>query len=173
MNQNKILFEFRYSFHQRTVLIGFTIIALIGLYNSFPSNYKIEEIILFISFIVITILLPVLTFSTKGILKKDEKLYRIMSFSNITLGKTKIELSNKPVVSILQVKKSQKYAFVSSANPDQGESFYTYELFLLNDKHTKRDSIIYLSNKEKADKAKDFLVEKFYLRHEIFSPDFS
>ncbi|WP_034257680.1 hypothetical protein [Altibacter lentus] len=169
----KITFEDRYSFHQKTMLGGFAAISAIGFYNSISALYEVIGIITSIFFLMLTLFLLALIFSKKGLQKKGENLYKTISIKGITLLKSKIKLSDRPAVSILKIKKQQKFAFVSSANPDQSESFNSFEIFVLNQRHTKRDPVIYFKNEENATKAIKFLTTEFRLKHEIFSPDFS
>ena len=82
-------------------------------------------------------------------------------------------MNNRPVVSILKFKKSQKFAFFSAAKPDLSEEFNSFQLFVLTDNHIKRDSVMYFKKEENAQKAIQFLTSDFPLRHEVFSPNFS
>ena len=88
------------------------------------------------------------------------------------LFRRKVKIDNRPILSLLKFKKNQKFAFVSAARPDQADSFNSFELFVLNEKHTKRDSVLYFKNEQNAEQAIDFLTTDFPLKHEIFSPDF-
>jgi hypothetical protein len=81
-------------------------------------------------------------------------------------------LTDKPVVSILKFKKIQKFAFFSVAKPDLSESFYSFERFVLNKNHFKRDSIMYFKQEKCANDAIEFLTKDFPLRHELFSPNY-
>tara|TARA_R110002124_G_scaffold286715_1_gene468424 strand:- start:88 stop:609 length:522 start_codon:yes stop_codon:yes gene_type:complete len=172
MKNDKITFEPRFSFHQRTVLTGFFIISLIGTFNSIPTQSNIFEYLGLMFFVLLSLILLILVFSKKGLQKTGEKLYRTISFREIIIFKTRIELSDRPIVSLLKFRKTQKFAFVSSANPDQGESFNVFEIFVLNERHTKRDSVIYFKHKESANTAIEFMTKDFALKHEIFSPNF-
>jgi len=173
MKKHKITFENRYTFHQKTMLIGFSVISFLFCFNSIKENIYISGHLITLLFLLLTIFLIALSFSQKGLMKKNAKLYKTISFKGIILFKNRIEVLDRPVVSILTFRKKQKFSFVSSANPDQSESFNAFEIFALNDRHTKRETIIYFKSKENANKAIEFLIQNFLFRHEEFSPDFS
>ena len=46
-------------------------------------------------------------------------------------------------------------------------------LLKVNDKHTKKDTLVSLVNKNLAQKSIEFLEQNFDLKYEIYSPDFS
>ncbi len=170
---HKIALESRYSLHQKVMLFGFSFIAFTGFFNLISENLNMLGYLIAFLFFTLSIYFLALAFSKKGLLKRGQKLYKTSSFLGFIIFRRKISIIERPIVSILKFKKKQKFAFVSSANPDQSETFNSFEIFVLNQRHTKRDSVIYFKKKENADKAIDFLTTNFPLKHEIFSPDFS
>jgi len=100
-------------------------------------------------------------------------LYKAKFFRGITLFNRKVDLTDRPVISILKFKKSQKYPFFSVARPDLSESFNSFEIFVLNKTHYKRDSVMYFKKEKSADNVIEFLTNDFPLRHEIFSPNYA
>ncbi len=155
------------------MLFGFTIIALLFLTQHIKANMVLIDFLISIFFLFLGLFLLALMFSRKSLIVKKEKLYRSISIFGILLFRKKIKLYDRPIVSILKVKKSQKFAFVSSANPDQSESFSSFEIYVLNKKHTLRDSVVYFKKERNAHEAVNFLIENLPLKLEIFSPDFS
>lgn len=147
-----------------------------------PLRILIELVLMRINWIGYLILLFVLllflylislTFSKKGLIVKDEKLYTAKIFNDFILFKKKVDLEDRPVVSILKFKKRQKLPFFSVAKPDLDNAFNSFEVFVLNERHIKRDSVIYFKNEENAQMALQFITGNFPLRHETFSPDFA
>ena len=136
------------------------------------NNLNWKGYLIFILSLLLFFYLISLAFSQKGLIKKGNKLYRAKFFNGITLYKNKVRLNDRPVVSILKFKKRQKYAFFSAAKPDLDKSFNSFEIFVLNDRHIKRDSVMYFKNEESSRKAIEFLTTDFPLRHEVFSPNF-
>lgn len=76
-------------------------------------------------------------------------------------------------VSVLKFRRKQKFAFFTSANPDLSQRFNFFDICLLNEKHTRRQTVISLKNEENAQKAIGFLTANFNLKFEVYSPDFS
>lgn len=115
----------------------------------------------------------IFTFSRKGFLKREGKLYKAKFFRGRVLTRKVMNLQEKPVVSILKFRRSRKYAFFSAAKPDLAAEFNSFEVYVLNESHIKRDLLLRLTNEEKAKEAIDFLISNFPLRHEIYSPNFN
>lgn len=172
MKIQKFRSEFAFTLHQKIMLIGFSLIILLILIELINQNLNLIGYLLFFFFLILFLFLLALTFSKKELIKKNKKLYKAKSFLGVTLLKRKVNLSDRPVVSILKFKKNQKFAFVSAARPDQADSFNSFEIFLLNENHTKRDSIIYFKKEENANNAIAFFINNFPLKYEIFSPRF-
>ena len=172
MAKDLIVLENRYRSHQRVVLICFAFTSLLFVYNSINETGDLTGIFVTIFFLILTVYLICLAFSKKGLLSQNDKLYKIISIGKIILLKTNVKFSNRKIVSILVFRKRQKYAFIPSSNPDQGESLTVNEIFLLNENHTERDSVIYFEKRENSELAIDFLTSHFPLKYEEFSPDF-
>lgn len=112
-------------------------------------------------------------FSKNGLMTSNDKFYTVYTFRGLVLFKKSRNLSNKNSFAILKLRKSQKLAFFTPANPDWSHSFDTFDIALLNSKHTEKDIIISLKNQDNADKASDFLKKHSHLTLEVYSPDFS
>ncbi|MFV8226906.1 hypothetical protein [Christiangramia aquimixticola] len=171
MRQEKLILETSFSLHQKIILIGFSLIPLMFIIELIEKRLNWKGYIFFIIALLLFCYLISLAFSKKGLIKKNQKLYKAKFFKGIILFKQKINLKDRPVVSILKFKKSQKFAFFSAAKPDLGESFNSFEIFILNRTHYKRDSIMYFKKEESSQEAVKFLTNDFPLKHEIFSPN--
>ena len=68
---------------------------------------------------------------------------------------------------------SQKMAWFSNAKPDLANEFDTFNVTLLNNKHTYKELLISLRNDNNSNKAIRFLASEFKLIEEVYSPDFS
>ena len=170
---NRILLENRFTTHQKLHLIlsiGAPFILIIFTLARTNLNY-IGYLVLFI-FILIYTLIVCLAFTKRGLLKKGSDLYRGLYFAEKLILKKKINLNDKPKISILKFKRSQKMAWFSVAKPDLASEFNAFDINLLNDKHTKKEMLISLTNNETAKKTIDFLSSNFDLQYEIYSPDF-
>ena len=119
----------------------------------------------------ITLILTVMT--KKGLATDDHQIYKGIFLFNFLLYIKRINLRNKTCFSILKFKKRQKYAFVSAANPDASHSFNTFDIYLLNKKHTEKEMLISLKKEQKSKLASDFISSFIGFTCEIYSPDFS
>jgi hypothetical protein len=172
MKQEKLISEAGFSLHQKIILIGFSLPPLLFLVALCFIDLNWRGYIFFLVILILFLMFISLAFSKKGLIKKGDKLYKGKFFFGTTIFRRKVNLHNRPVVSILKFKKSQKLSFFSAAKPDLGEQFNSYEIFVLTENHVKRDSVMYFKNEENAQKAIQFLTNDFPLRYEVFSPDF-
>ena len=164
--------EQAFTIHQVIMLIGFSAISLMIFTNLTENELNIIGYLIAILFLTLALYFIALAFSKKTLIKKNGNLYVGKSIFGFVLFRRKVKIDNRPILSLLKFKKNQKFAFVSAARPDQADSFNSFELFVLNEKHTKRDSVLYFKNEQNAEQAIDFLTTDFPLKHEIFSPDF-
>ena len=170
---SKIILESRFTTHQKIHIILYlgapfiiTIFSLARLDLNF-IGYLFLLILILIYSVMVCIAL-----TKRGLLKQGSDLYRGLFFIDKLILKKKIDLTNKPKVSILKFKKSQKLAWFSAARPDLAFDFNAFDINLLNDKHTQKEMLVSLSNNDIAKKTIDFLNTNFDLKYEIYSPNF-
>ncbi len=130
--------------------------------------------ILGILFLAVGLFVAVSTFLIKkGLVKNSEGLHvGYFSWGKLII-KNPIKFFNFPAVSILRRRRRERGAYLSIANPEFSTSFNSFEVFSLNEKHTKKNKIISLRSEKNANKALDFILENSKLRRETYSPDFS
>ena len=87
--------------------------------------------------------------------------------------KDPITTLNVSAVSLLKFKRRERGAYMSIANPEFSTSFNTFEIYLLNKKHTIKNKIITLRREENAISTIEFITRNSDFKHEIYSPDFS
>ena len=174
-NQQKETLSLEYNFttHQIIHISIFTVISGILTWRFLFNYYSQTHIIKGILSLIIFIFLVTLTLSKKGLVKNNIHLYKGIFIFNILLLKKKIDLKDKVSFSILKFRKSQKYAFFSAAYPDASHSFNTFDLYLLNQKHTEKDLLISLKKENNSKLATDFIASFKDFNYEIYSPDFS
>lgn len=168
---DKIILEDKYTTHQKITFllyIGAPIIIIIVLLLKLELNYKGYLLLTFV--ITIYLFLISIAFSKKGFLKLNSKLYKASFFRGKLFFKKEIDISKTPKLAILKFKKSQKYSWFSDARPDLASDFNSFEINILNDRHTKIEALMDLSNEKIAQKAVDFLVSNFDLKFEVYSP---
>jgi hypothetical protein len=173
MKKQLFVREYAFTFHQMIMLLGFSAISLMIFIQFVAIELTVLGYGIALLFLMLGLYFLALTFSKKALIKKNGNLFKGKSIAGFVLSRKKINLDARPVLSILSFKKNQKFAFVSAARPDQADSFNSFELFILNEKHTQRDSLLYFKNKKNAEAAVAFLTTNFSLRQEVFSPDFS
>ena len=131
------------------------------------------QLLAIFAFILILILAVSILKINKGIVIDQGKLY-IGYFSwNKLFFKDPVEINNQQIITILRYKRRERGVYRSIANPEFTTSFNTFEIYLLNDKHTVKRKIITLKNEYKANAALDFIIKNSSLEHQIYSPDFS
>lgn len=171
---NSIILQSRYTTHQKihmVLVLGAPFILIIVSLLGIDLNYIGYMVLLF--FMLMYTVLICFAFTKRGLLKKDNQLYRCLYFKNKLIKKNKINLTAKPKVTILRFKRSQKMAWFSAAKPDLASEFNAFDITLLNDKHTKKEMLITLTNDDISKKTITYLEENFNLKHEVYSPDFS
>ncbi len=109
----------------------------------------------------------------KGMVMDNQGIYVGYFSWNKLIFKDPITLLNISAVSILKFKRRQRGAYLSVANPEFSVSFNTFEIYMLNEKHTTKNKILTLRNEEKAKQTIEFITRNSNLKHEIYSPDFS
>ena len=87
--------------------------------------------------------------------------------------KQKVDLNQAKATSILKFRRRQRGAYMSLANPEYSTTFNSFEVYVLNERHTKRSLLISLKKENNAKKALEFVVGNTELTKEIYSPDFS
>ena len=112
-------------------------------------------------------------FIKKGLVKDNKGIHLGYYCWKKYVGRDKNKFSDRPIVTILKFKKKQKLAFISAANPDFSTSFNAFDIYLLNDRHTKKNKLIGLKDKLNADSAIEFITANSDLKFELYSPDFS
>lgn len=170
---NKIILEDRFTTHQKIhiiLVIGTPLILIIFFLIQMDLNYK--GYLFLLLFIMLYLMLVCFSFTKRGLLKVDTNLYRGLFFYDKLISKTKINLEEKTKISVLKFKKFQKTAWFTVAKPDLGLNFNTFDINLLNDSHTIRNTLISLQSEVKSKETIEFLSEKFNLKYEIYNPDF-
>ena len=74
--------------------------------------------------------------------------------------------------SLNKFRKSQKLAWFSGAKPDLAVEYKSFEINILNDRHTKREPILDLKKKENVEPTIQFLTSNFDLKYEKYNPNF-
>ena len=175
---DRIIIQDRFTAHQKiTILLYFGgpfIAAIIAQFIiGFSTSFSVGIFFKMSIFLLIYVFLFFIAFLKRGFIALDDKLYRVVFLGRIVLLKKYINLFERPKLSVLQFKKTQKLPFFSAARPDMANEFNSFEINILNDKHTHREAIIDIVDEQKAAATVTFLTTHFDLQHEIFSPDFT
>lgn len=174
---DKIILEDRFTTHQKITFLLFIgapfVIGIVALLRmGLKSNLNYKGYLALIIFLIIYSLLISIAFLKRGFVKINSNLYRGSFFRQKLIFKKRIDISKTPKVAVLKFKKSQKLAWFSAAKPDLATEFNSFEINILNDKHTKRESIIDIKKKDSVERTIYFLTTNFDLKSEVFSPDF-
>ena len=169
---NKLPLEPNLTFQQKIhisifIFFGFAVItALLG------TNLDSSKLFyLAISLLATSFFLAVF-FSKNGLVYEGENIYTGVFIGKILLLKNRINLSDKSFCSILKFRKSQKYSFFTAARPDLAHEFNAFDIYLLNDRHTKKLRILSLKKESNSKIAVQFIEDNTNLKYEIYSPNF-
>ncbi len=169
----KLPLEANLSFQQKIHVSIFIALGMIGTINLVLFGSTLKSLLLLFFFASGTILGLILFFSKNGLAKDNYGIHKAVFLGQVLLIKQRFQLKDKVACSILKFRKSQKYSFFSAAKPDLAHEFNAFDVYLLNERHTRKLKILSLKKEEKSQMAIDFLTEHSDLKYEIYSPDFS
>lgn len=171
--KDKLVLEFNLSNHQMMHMTFIGLVVVVGGVSFFIDESGVKLFISIFGFIALLSIIIAFTFSKKGLLKKNGKLYNGYFFGNKILFKKSINVEGKSTFTVLKLRKSQKMAFFAGGNPDLSQSFDSFDIALLNEKHTKKNIILTLKKEKSSELVTKFLNTHMNWDYEIYSPDFS
>jgi hypothetical protein len=170
---NTIVLEYRFTNHQKSMLLIFMGIPFtFFIFSSIERNTNFPFYISLTISLICYLLIIVTAFLKRGFLKRDGNLYITSFFLNKPITKTKIDISKKSKITVLKFNKSEKFAWFSIAKPDLSAKFRSFEINVLNDRHTRREIILDLKKKNNVQPTIDFLTSNFDLKYEKYAPNF-
>jgi len=171
---DRIVLEHRFTTHQKISILFYMGAPLIFIiFTLLRRDLNEKGYVALLVFCLIYCLLIAIAFLKRGFIKIGTNLYRGSFLFNKLIFKTKIDFTKRPKLSILKFKKNQKLAFFSVANPDIASEFNAFDIYVLNENHTKRDLLLSLKDENNAKKGVAFLTHNFNLKYEDFSPNFN
>lgn len=165
----KIILEYNFTFHQKNILtfcVGMPIVVFFIF--TLTSGFNTRDYFLLVILTLLFLIFISIIFLKVGFTKIDTNLWRGYFFWRKLIFKQKIDISKASKVVALKSKKYQKLAWISDAKPDLATEYYSYNIYLLNDSHTRRKAIMELKKKENVEKTIDFLVKNFDLKYEKY-----
>jgi hypothetical protein len=169
----KLILEYRLTNHQKFILSLVPAVLLLFIMGMFSASLNFKGYIFVFLCSILFVFFVGMVFSRRGLVVKKDKLYIGVFYFNMLIFKKHIDLSEWTKLSILKFRRRQKFAFFTSANPDLSQRFNISDVCLLNEKHTRRLTLISLKNEKNAQNAIGFLSTNFNLKLEIYSPDLS
>ncbi len=154
-----------------------SIILVIGISVFFLTkkiNYPYKDIIaIYTPILLILFLFGMITFiiSKKGLLTNEKGFFKAYFAFGKLIYKQEVDLSNKPVASILKLRKSQNLPSAGIVYPSGNHNFYKFYVYLLNESHTSKTELIDLKKQENAKQIVDFLTKNIDLKSELYSPN--
>lgn len=169
----KVILEYNLNLVQK-IHLTIILILVVGLYV-LSKNYLHDIVCFFATFFIIIFIfgLVSLVISKKGLLIKNNMLFKAYFTFNYLILKKRIDLDGKSTVSVLNLRKKHNLPSVSIVYPSSNNSFIRFYVYLLNESHTRKDEVIDLKNENNAKQVVDFLTGNFQLKYEIYSPDFN
>ena len=109
--------------------------------------------------------------SKKGFFVRNGELYIADFFSDRRIYKRKVKFKGKSTLTVLSLNKRQK-TVMTAADPDSSYRMVSYDLYLLNEKHTQKTELMTLRSEIDSERASEFITKRTKLVYEIYSPDF-
>lgn len=132
----------------------------------------LTQILGVIAFLIILFFAISIFFIKKGIVKDNYGLHiGYYSWSKL-IYKDPIAFMGLPAVTLLKFRKKSRGANITYS-PDFSNSINSFEIYLLDNKHTVKRKILTLKDEDRANATIQFIAKHSKLRHEIYSPDFS
>lgn len=170
---HQIVLEYNFDLHQKIHLSFYAAFCLLAILELRNLPVDLVSGLYFLFFFAVFLLFVMLIFSRKGFVIKKNRLYRTSFFSGIPLHKQRVELQARPVISILKFKKKQKLIFFSIARPNLSHGFNAFDIYLLNERHTRKNKLLSLKKEVMAIEAANFLIAHTSLKKEAYSPQFA
>ncbi|MDX6748094.1 hypothetical protein SHK09_14955 [Polaribacter sp. PL03] len=169
----KIILEDRFTNHQKiTFLLYLGAPFLIKIFFLLKYNLSLKDYLIISICAICYAFLISIAFLKRGFLKRNSNLYIGSFFLSKLFFKTRIDISETPKLAVLKFRKSQKLAWFSDAKPDLADIYQTFEINILNERHTKRESILDFKKNENVEPTIDFLTSNFDLKYEKYNPNF-
>ena len=115
----------------------------------------------------------------KGILIENKFIYIGYYLFGLKIFKQKLETENMQIITLLKFIKSTNYNYekrhpsnVTRWEPNLNYQSNSFQIFLLNENHTKKKKLLNLVKKENSDKAIEFITKNTNLKIEIYNPNF-
>ena len=169
----KLTLESNLSGQQKIHIATFIALGGLMIFKLSAQSLSVEGFVILGIVVAVTAMSVVLFFSKKGLLEKNKTIYNAIFLHRTVVFKSKVELKDVTACSILRFRKSQKFAFFSAARPDLANEFKAFDIYLLNQKHTKKAKLFTLRKEKNSKLAIDFLIAHGKLKFEVYSPDFS
>jgi len=170
---DRIILEDRFTLHQKLIMlvcVGGPLFLMIITF--LKLNLNLSGYLMLLVLVSLFAFLICIAFLKRGFIKIKSGLYRGSFFLNRLIFKKNISLKDRPKAAILKFKKSQKFAFFSAARPDLASGFNAFDIYLLNENHTKRYFVLSLKKESRAIDSMQFLTTNFNIESEVFSPRF-
>jgi hypothetical protein len=169
---NKLPLEPNLTFQQKIHIAIFIFFGLAIITALLGTTVDASKLLFLALAVLVTSFFIVVFFSKNGLVHEGDKIYTGVFIGQILLLKNRINLTDKRACSILKFRKSQKYSFFTAARPDLAHEFNAFDIYLLNDRHTKKSRILSLKKESNSKIAVQFLVDNTHLKHEVYSPNF-
>ncbi len=166
----KKILEYRFTILQKMMLlivVGLFWLTIQSLITGVITSHPMVNAFVFITGYAV---LVVLAFSKRGFVVVDGQLFKAQFFVRIVISKSQIDMSKYPKLSVLKFRKTRKLPWFSVAQPDASVDFNSFEINILNEKHTQRNVLMDLKNKKNVNPTIDFLTSNTGLTFENYNP---
>ena len=115
----------------------------------------------------------------KGIVIENKLIHIGYYLFGLKIFKQKVEAENMKIITLLKFIKSTNYNYekrhpsnVTRWEPNLNYQSNSFQIFLLNENHTKKKKVLSLVNEQNSNKAIEFIKKNTNLKIEIYNPNF-
>lgn len=171
-----IILEDNFEFKQKSIFAVLAFFSL-SLFLKFISNFQTLEnsqkpMLAFIAILGFAafIFFVVIMFSKKGIMRKNNQLFLIHTFSGKRYYSKNLNVDDKNIFTILKKNVIQRNTYFSAGNPDLSYRDLRFDFLALDKDHIEKQAIVSINSVDVANDLRLFL-EKNHLTYEVYSPN--
>ncbi|TCN49396.1 hypothetical protein D0809_24220 [Flavobacterium circumlabens] len=169
----KIILERSIEYNQLKNLFFITLILTFVFFGILNSELNVIVMYVEGALGVLILLFIFIILLKKGIVINQRNIFIGFFFLGLLIIKRKVQIEGMPLITLLTYDKKKNYNYVVRPwEPKLEFKMKSFEINLLNVKHTSKKKLLRLENEESSTKAIDFIINNSELRFENYSPNF-
>ncbi|WKL47612.1 hypothetical protein Q1W71_21975 [Flavobacterium pectinovorum] len=169
----KIILERSIEYNQLKNLFFITLILTFVFFGILNSELNVIVMYVEGALGVLILLFIFIILLKKGIVINQRNIFIGYFFLGLLIIKRKVQIEGMPLITLLTYDKKKNYNYVVRPwEPKLEFKMKSFEINLLNVKHTSKKKLLRLENEESSTKAIEFIINNSELRFENYSPNF-